>query len=131
MTKEQLIAAVLTAIVPYLTTLLKVIWDKVLSGCPLWLKPFRPWIVSAVIASISKYFGVALPSDVMQLTDANVTSILTSTVMMGLIAGGARDSIDTMKAHWGPETIQGKLLRAISGAHDDDGKSIPPTGGAA
>ncbi|GEM_PF-5485486 len=108
-------SAVLPILVPYITEVIKKILSKMRDSYPIWFKPLRPILAGCIIAAISKLTGVALPSDLMQLTDGNVMAILSSGTLFGAVGGWIYDLAKSVQTHYGPDSIPGELVRLFLG----------------
>ncbi len=108
----------LPILVPYVTAAIKKAYAVAWGAAPSWLGPFKALLAGAIISSLAKYVGVPLPSDLSQLTDSTTAQILSSAVVIGAIGALIRNQVDTLKKRFGPETLFGRLLALIAGAHD-------------
>lgn len=113
--QNQLMMALLPLLVPYITAGIKSAWTYMGASCPVWLKPFRPILGGWIVATISQFAGVPLPSDLAQITDGTVMSIVTSGIFIGGMGSWVRNVADGVKQHFGPDSWQGALARLLAG----------------
>lgn len=109
---------ILSILVPYVTAAIKKGLQKLRFTYPMWFKPIRPILAGVFVAALSKAFGVELPSDLMQVTDVQISSVITSGVFMGGAGVVFREVANSVKKEFGPETRAGLLVRLIAGQED-------------
>lgn len=112
--KNEMIMVMLPLLVPYLTAALKTGLGKLRSSYPIWFKPFRPLLAGALVAAVSKAFGVPLPSDLMQITDGDILAIVTSGVFVGMGGAWLHTFTTSIKQSFGPDQILGAVARLVS-----------------
>lgn len=112
--KTETLTILLPILVPYVTAALKAGLGKLRNSYPLWFKPFRPLLAGALVAAVSKAFGVPLPSDLMQITDGDILAVLTSGVFGGMGGAWLHTFTRSLKESFGPDQIVGMVARLVS-----------------
>lgn len=112
--KNEMLTVLLPILVPYLTSALKTGLGKLRGSYPAWFKPFRPLLAGAVVAAVAKSVGVPLPSDLMQITDGDITAILTSGVVIGMGGAWLHTFTESLKESFGPDQVIGMVARLVS-----------------
>ena len=112
---DELLMVLLPILVPYVTAGIKKLWVLVMRSGPAWMGPVRGMLGGMIVAAVAKATGIPLPSDLTQLSDQTVLSVLTSGAVLGALGAWIKDATDGVKTAHGPDSLAGKLIRAVAG----------------
>lgn len=115
MTESELIIALLSVAVPYVTATIRWVWRRYVSAMPRWLGPLQAYVAGIIVTIAGKMFGVELPTDLANVTDSQVQAILLDGAVVSSVGSMLRNFVHGVRKEARPDSKTGKAIKLIAG----------------